>query len=394
MQPLFEKGDMEISRIMFALLRSALFDTELDGEVKNQITTETLPKLYRMSKVHDLTHLVALGLEKNDLLDLDSIATERYFEIRGLSVFRFEQMRYELERIYELFEQSGVAYIPLKGSVIRQYYPEPWMRTSCDIDILVREECLEKAVCLLTENLGYTKSGKNFHDVSLTSPSGVHLELHFCILENQANIDGLLAKAWDYGIPENQMGRYALTAEFLLFHVLAHASYHFLSGGCGVRPILDYYILKQRVAFDERTLFEMLQNSRLTKFYEAVCALANAWFADEPLPTKYEDVQAYILCGGVYGNLENKVTVQQTKKGGKGKYVWGRIFMPYAELKVAYPVLEKRKWLTPFYQVKRWFCVIFGGRLKKSVRELNASVTVSEASAIRAKQMMKELELL
>ena len=30
-----------------------------------------------------------------------------------------------------------IPFLPLKGSVIRQYYPEPWMRTSCDIDILV-----------------------------------------------------------------------------------------------------------------------------------------------------------------------------------------------------------------------------------------------------------------
>ena len=385
---------MELSRIMFALIRTALFDTNLDEEIKNKITPEILPKLYKMSKLHDLTHLVALGLEKAGLFEIDPYATERYSEIRVMSVFRFERISYELENIYSLFDANAVEYIPLKGSVIRKYYPEPWMRTSCDIDILVREDSIDNAVTLLCEKLGYKNDGRKYHDVCLISPSGVHLELHFSILENQANIDGLLAKAWEYVTPENEGGRYALKTEFLVFHVLAHASYHFLSGGCGIRPILDYYILKRKVSFDELELEKFLRECGLFKFYESIIALANAWFAGAVLPEKYKEVEKYILCGGVYGTLENKVTVQQARKGSKFKYVWDRIFMPYEQLKVAYPVLEKRKWLTPVYQIKRWFRVIFGGKFKKSVLEFNTSASVTEERALRTEQMMKELELL
>ncbi|MBO4954226.1 MAG: nucleotidyltransferase family protein, partial [Clostridia bacterium] len=36
-----------------------------------------------------------------------------------------------------------IDFMPLKGAVIRQYYPEPWMRTSCDIDIHVKKDRLE-----------------------------------------------------------------------------------------------------------------------------------------------------------------------------------------------------------------------------------------------------------
>lgn len=385
---------MEISRIMFALLRAALCGTELDVETKNAITPEILPNLYKLSKMHDLTHLIALGLEKNGLLDTESPIGERYLEIRGMSVFRFEQIRYELEQICALFEENGIRFIPLKGSVIRAYYPEPWMRTSCDIDILVQEESLETATKLLSERLGYENDGKNFHDVSFASPSGVHLELHFCILENQANIDGLLGRVWEYASPVNEGYRYELTAEFLIFYILAHASYHFINGGCGIRPILDLYILEKNLSFDSEKLGQMIESCNLTKFFEAVNALARAWFGGEELPEQYRQIQSYILRGGVYGTLEHKVTVRQAQKGGKRKYLFSRIFMPYEELKVAYPALEKRKWLTPFYQVRRWGSILFGGRIKKSVLELNTSAAVTQEDSDRLKQMMEELELL
>ncbi|MBQ2769274.1 MAG: hypothetical protein IJB34_06290 [Clostridia bacterium] len=138
----------------------------------------------------------------------------------------------------------------------------------------------------------------------------------------------------------------------------------------------------------------MIEDCSLTKFFEAVDALAYAWFDGAELPEKYTQVQAYILRGGVYGTLEHKVTVRQAQKGGKRKYLFSRIFMPYEELKASYPALEKRKWLTPFYQVRRWGSILFGGRIKKSVLELNTSAAVTQEDSARLKRMMEELELL
>ena len=64
------------------------------------------------------------------------------------------------------------------------------MRTSSDIDILVKMEDLERAVALVKEKLSYEEKGPRLrHDASLISPSGVHFELHFSILEGIAALD-------------------------------------------------------------------------------------------------------------------------------------------------------------------------------------------------------------
>jgi hypothetical protein len=51
-------------------------------------------------------------------------------------------MKHEFERICLVLEKAKIPHIPLKGSVLRKLYKEPWLRTSCDIDILVQEETL------------------------------------------------------------------------------------------------------------------------------------------------------------------------------------------------------------------------------------------------------------
>ena len=90
-------------------------------------------------------------------------------------------------------------------------------------------------------------SEKNYHDISLFSPDNVHLELHFSIKEAQDNIDGLLSKVWDYCVPtENSSYRYKFTSEYFIFHQTAHMSYHFLNGGCGIKPFIDLFLLNKK----------------------------------------------------------------------------------------------------------------------------------------------------
>ena len=47
---------MNVSGVYFELLRSVLSETELCNDVKNTLTPEIMPKLYKLSKVHDTAH--------------------------------------------------------------------------------------------------------------------------------------------------------------------------------------------------------------------------------------------------------------------------------------------------------------------------------------------------
>lgn len=253
------------ARFMMDLIANEVCGKAFDGAQELSLPTDAeLTRLYKLSKSHDLAHLVGSALSKNKI-PLNAEIKAKFDKQMLLAVYRYEKLQYELNVLREAFNAHEIVFIPLKGSVIRAYYPEPWMRTSCDIDILVDEAEVDRAADILVEKHGYTYEKKSYHDISLMSPGGVHLELHHNLKENKENIDALLSEYRAYIVPENGY-EYRFCNEFFLFHQFAHAFYHFLEGGCGVRPFLDIYLLEEKLTFDRAKLEEMLKQTGIEKF--------------------------------------------------------------------------------------------------------------------------------
>ena len=130
--------EYSVRDIFFALVRSEICGEELHGELCSSITSEKLVELYKLSKPQDMTHVIASALLSRDLSP-DGEIKSAYKKEQMAAVFRHAQIRHELDRISHAFDKNEIPYMPLKGSVIRKYYPRPEQRTSCDIDIFVKE---------------------------------------------------------------------------------------------------------------------------------------------------------------------------------------------------------------------------------------------------------------
>lgn len=229
-----------IEDIFIKILRSELTETELDDSVKDQLTPDIVSALYSLADRHDSAHIVFSFLYKCGLKN-DCAAYSEFNQKAIMSVYRNEQIKYDFGQICDTFDKASIPYVPLKGSVIRPFYPQDSMRTSCDIDILVKEENLKAAIDALVQK-GFVCGERNYHDVSLFSQSNIHLELHFNIQENIDKLDAVLKDAWLYARLTDG-SRYKFTDEFFVFHMFAHMSYHFLSGGCGIKSLMDIWII-------------------------------------------------------------------------------------------------------------------------------------------------------
>lgn len=378
--------------VLFSVLRSVICGTPMSDAEKALVTEENLPKLMNLAVKHDMGHLVAYGLQSNQLVDGNSKIHQQTF----LAVFRYEKLNYDLHQTCAALEKARIPFIPLKGSVLRKYYPEPWMRTSCDIDILVHESDLDAAVSCLENELGYTVKGKASHDISLFTPSGMHIELHYSLIESSVadKMDLPLQNVWEDAKPIDPSScHYVLSNEMFYYYHIAHMAKHFLIGGCGIRPFLDIYLLKQHLTFDEEKKETLLSSGGMLKYAQQSEQLAAVWMENTAHTEITRKVESYILTGGIYGTTQNRVSAQQVYKGGKLKYALSRIWLPFEVLKYVYPVLEKKKWLFPICQVRRWFRLVFCGSLKSSVRELkyNSSTTKDEQKAIKV--MLQQLDL-
>lgn len=385
-----ENSTSNIWAITLALLRSVIADRPLPDGFVRALTTEQIASVYQIACRFDLAHLTALPLTADETLK-GGHTVEPFRQAMYRAVNRYVQMDYEISRIGEVFDREQIAYIQLKGAAMRQYYPEPWMRTSCDVDILVHESDLSRAIDCLKSSLSYVQTGRTAHDVSLDAGK-VHLELHYDTIEGDraAASNRVLSHIWDHAFPAEGC-RYILDDAMFDFYHIAHMAKHFENGGCGVRPFLDLWILNHRRPFDRAKRESLLRDGGLLKFAEGCEALSDVWFDGAEPDELTKRLEQYILGGGMYGNIENMVAVQKNQDGGRLRYVFKRLFMPYEKLKNVYPILQRHKWLTPVMGVRRWYDMIATGRMNRTVRELQSLKSDGGDSGIA--RLLRELEL-
>ncbi len=372
---------------------------EVCGQKENvvlpDVSVKFLTELYKLSKAHDAAHLVGAALEKSGVL-FDGDIKNKFDNQVFTAIYRYENINAELEEIREILREENIEFIPLKGAVIRQYYPEPWMRTSSDIDLLIKSEQLEYAINALIDRLSYECKGKGVDEISLCSPSGVHLELHCTLSADYVveEVGSVLADIWTYAERVDKTCEYRLKDEAFYYYHIAHMAKHVMHGGCGVKPFVDLWVLEHKVEHSDEKRKDLLFRGGIEKFAEAARALSKVWFEDGEHTDVTKKLENFVLSGGVYGTLENSVSVGQNKKGGKIKYILSRVWLSYDVLKIQYPNLEKHKWLLPFYEVKRWFRLLFKGGVKRSVNEIKITANMDSEKVERSARLMSELGLI
>ena len=411
------------------------------------------------------------------------------------AAWRVRNIENEQGRVRKCLEEAEIPFILLKGAVVRDFYPEAWMRTSSDIDVLVPRGELSHAVCAIEDGLGYRISTVEPHDASMYAKSGVHLDMH-TVFEGDREDCKLLDEAWgcaltrkckmqnakceitlsvggadsspegrapyashsgrggtegdgegvvcanaqmqnaecgmqnertvgdagpygDTGCANAQMRNAEcgmknaecgmqnvgyerfLTPEHFYFYHVAHMAAHMRNGGCGIRPFIDLYLIRRNMPCERAVLDGMLSEYGLARFDEASVALAERWMCagaqmqngglSEEQLSAFEE---YVLMGGVYGSGEQYVAAKQRGgKQGKAKYVLGRIFMPYEQLKLRHPRLDGHRWLTPVFEVYRWCSLVVPSRLRRSKKELSSAMRVDNAKVTSVEELLDSLEL-
>lgn len=370
--------DQMTIQILFALLRSAICGTKLTEKEQSGISEDSLRELMKIASAHDVGHLFALGIKQNELVADNPDIEKSILK----AVYRYERINYEYEMLCRSLEKAQIPFVPLKGSVIRAYYPEPWMRTSCDIDILVQHKDLDTAVLYLEKDLNYTEKERATHDVTLFSPSGNCIELHFDLVEEGRanNAIGVLGSVWENVLLHKDSNYwYEMTDEFFYFYHIAHMAKHFENGGCGLRPFIDLFILDRQKGTNQSKRDEVLAQGDLLQFANVSRKLSAVWFGNEKADELSLQMQSFILRGGLYGSSNNRVALLQKKKGGQLGYMLSRVFIPYAKLKRYYPILEKHAYLAPIMQVRRWFMLLNPDVAKMAKKEIKTNITIEKS---------------
>lgn len=226
-----------------------------------------------------------LGNEYSEELKKNSIVRDLLITWIGVAQqIRRQNMKVNLvaAKLYDMLRKEGLRCCILKGQGNALMYPNPYSRTSGDIDVWVnasREKITEYA-----KKHFKLKDDIKFHHLE-TVMDGVPVELHFFpgVMNNPiynarlqrwfrrnadlqcSNVVSLPDGAGDIAVP---------TTSFNVIYQLSHLYHHFFDEGIGMRQIIDYYFIVSSdellVIRDRDALQKELKHLGLWKFAGAV----------------------------------------------------------------------------------------------------------------------------
>ena len=362
----------------------------LSAGVKNEnvydkvsgISPELFSRLIKFATEHGVSSAFYMGLV-NSNITVNDYPQMKDLEKRSLfNELKTEKLIFEEQSLFELFEKHGINYLVMKGTVLRALYQNPSLRSSCDIDVVLDKKDKKKVFSLLEEN-GYIRVKDYEEEITYKSSGNQAIELHFDITEGDKSLkplfEGYLERATRL---EDKKFGYKLCAEdFVIYHI-SHIAKHLKSGGCGIKSIMDLYVMAKSLPYSEEIVEKRLQSAGLIKLYEELIKLKDYWFMNKSADETTTELARFIIDGGAYGSDEMQNGIKKERKG-KVKYFFSRVFVPYGALKTTYPVLVKWKVLYPFCLIHRFFKYIFGK--KEKIKEESGNYNAEKASKLLMK---------
>ena len=265
----------------------------------------------------------------------------------------------EREALNKFLNDNQIHFLPLKGLVLRDYYPDPYTREYADNDILFGSK--DTAIKDFFVRRGYKCEAfrKSNHDVFVKKPF-YNFEMHRDLfIDDDKRIKNIsYFKNSLKNTPIKNGFEHVLSNENFYIYFTAHTYKHFSKSGCGIRTLIDYYLFLKSVRLDFDYIDKELEKIDLVGFSHSVSALSIKLFDDQPLTKEEKEMLLFIASSGTYGTMEHIVN-KGVKEKGKFGYLMSRLFPPYSFYKTAYPWAYYTIILIPVAWFMRFFRILF-----------------------------------
>lgn len=320
-------------------------------------------RLYESAKAHSVAGLLAYALGGFETIPEE--IKQAFEKAQLLAVFKGENQQKRIGAVLREFEENKIDAMPLKGFVLKDYYPQSDMRTMCDADILIKEEDYPRAREIMEQN-GFAFKIESAHEYVFTDKDVITVELHKTLVPNyNKRLFGYYGNGWGFAKKKSGYDHlYEMSAEDFYVYNVVHAAKHYLKGGIGVRQVIDIWVLEKRFEFSESQweyMKEQFGKIGIERFAELLHKLAGVWLAENEPSELTDSMAEYILSGGQFGT-KDRLEASEIYTASEGGYKASRIkrlfraFCPtLANMQLMYPVLKKAPFLYPAYLVKRAF---------------------------------------
>ena len=335
---------------MLALVRCAVNGEPADPNLLAEIQPESL---FKVCQEHILTACTAYGLESAGL------KYPEFTQAKEKAIRKNILMDAERAKILKRLEQEKIWYMPLKGALLKDWYPRLGMRQMSDNDILCDGNFRHRIKEIMLD-MGFTCAHyEEGNDDSYCKPPVCNFEMHNelfrpthdrKIYQYYSSVKERLVKD-----EKNNYGYHFRTEDFYIY-ITAHEYKHYTDGGTGVRTLLDTYIFMKKFgdSLDWNYLNAELKKIGIQQYELQNRMLAEKLFASgEPLTEEEKNILDYYIFSGIYGTIDNSIKHDIEEKGSKSKYIFSRMFPTMKQIKVYYPFFYRHKYLIPVLWIIR-----------------------------------------
>ena len=375
-----------------------LASLSLAGKKLEQIpySDKDLEAVFEYVKISGISAITFMALEDAlDVIDENSYMFD-WKKLRLNSIRRNLLFDQERNAITNFFEQNGIWYLPLKGSVIKDMYPNPEMREMNDNDILIDLDGREKAKEFMLER-GYElkPNDKGEFDDKGNSDEYIkkqffYFELHKFLIEERYSPeqDKYFRHIKDRLIKDaDQAFAYHMTDEDFYLYMLCHAHKHFSRNGMGIRFLMDEYVfLKEKgETLDNDYINKKISEFGLEQFDKDLRKVSHMAFDldkdynESELSDSEKALYDSCLGAGIFGNIETRwkneayeMNARSTDAITKKEYIKNRLFPDENWYRMYHPFVHKHKIVKPFFTVYRLTVLAFRGRknVKKEIDQV------------------------
>lgn len=332
-----------------------------------------LKQLLIMARKHSVASMVCMALEKTTILaDADEETKKQWLEVKNKAIRKNMLLDSERKVLLHQLETEGIWYMPLKGSILKDWYPKPGMREMADNDILFdpskREQVREIFQSRGYKVVSFKKSNHDEYEKLPIYNFEMHVSLfHGMYKELSAQYEDVKEKLLPV---DGTTYQFAFTPEDFYVFVLAHAYKHYSHSGTGVRTLADIYVMNRHL--DGIMKWGKVENKLarlgITEYEKNSRTLAEKLFStvhplsEIELTRDEEEMLRYYCDATTYGTIDNRVhnRLHELQKNAENVTLWTklkycvvRLFPGREFCKFHYPFIYKHPWALPFFWVWR-----------------------------------------
>ncbi|MDY3860998.1 MAG: nucleotidyltransferase family protein [Ruminococcus sp.] len=297
-------------------------------------------------------------------------------ELNGTCIVQDVNQQYELKAIFKDFENEGAYFLPMKGTVMKDEYPNSCFRHMSDADILFKVEQLPKVKAIMERHgvdFDYFDDDNQYH---FEKKPFLFIEMHSSLLNHTDKNREYFLQIWNKSVlKEGCKYQFTMQAEDFYIYQLEHASNHYRKGGIGVRILLDLHLfVKNHPDMNWAYLNRQLEITGLKKFSEELNKISQKWFDNCDFEV-LSPLEEFIFLSSTLGrdeyyyavlSLEHRREQQKEhKKPSRLKFFLSSVFPSKDKMKRQYSYLEKFPFLLPASWIQMWGRRVF---IDKNIR--------------------------